>query len=92
MSEHVIAVDRLLAAHREPLALAAPAPAPVGEVAALLPRLLAHGLPLALGLDLPLGLLSGFALHLATVWICIIGAATRTPATVLSPVSSYSPA
>jgi hypothetical protein len=34
----------------------AEAPAPVGEVAALLPRLLAPGLPVALGLDLPLGL------------------------------------
>jgi hypothetical protein len=34
----------------------AAAPEPVGEVAALLPRLLAPGLPLALGLDLPLGL------------------------------------
>lgn len=34
----------------------AAAPAPVGDLAALLPRLLAPGLPVALGLDLPLGL------------------------------------
>jgi len=37
------------------------APEPVGEVAALLPRLLAPGLPVALGLDLPLGLPRDYA-------------------------------
>ncbi|TCZ58645.1 hypothetical protein EXY23_16790 [Roseicella aquatilis] len=39
----------------------AAAPEPVGEVAALLPRLLAAGLPVALGLDLPLGLPRDYA-------------------------------
>ena len=39
----------------------AAAPAPVGELAALLPRLLAPGLPVALGLDLPLGVPREFA-------------------------------
>jgi hypothetical protein len=39
----------------------AAAPQPVGDVLALLPRLLAAGLPVALGLDLPLGLPREFA-------------------------------
>jgi hypothetical protein len=39
----------------------AAAPAPVGDLAALLPRLLASGLPVALGLDLPLGVPREFA-------------------------------
>lgn len=39
------------------------APAPVGEVAALLPGLLASGAPVALGLDLPLGLPRDYARH-----------------------------
>src|SRR4051812_37406340 len=39
----------------------AAAPARVGELAALLPRLRARGLPVALGLDLPLGLPREFA-------------------------------
>ncbi|MFC7473969.1 hypothetical protein ACFQS7_06370 [Dankookia sp. GCM10030260] len=39
----------------------AAAPEPVGEVGALLPRLLAAGLPVALGLDLPLGVPREFA-------------------------------
>ncbi|WP_254453668.1 DUF429 domain-containing protein [Siccirubricoccus sp. G192] len=43
-------------ARREAGTWRAEAPALVGEVAALLPRLLAPGLPVALGLDLPLGL------------------------------------
>ena len=43
----------------------AEAPAPVGEVAALLPGLLAAGAPVALGLDLPLGLPRDYARHLA---------------------------
>jgi hypothetical protein len=43
----------------------AEAPAPVGEVAALLPGLLAPGAPVALGLDLPLGLPREYARHLA---------------------------
>ena len=48
----------------------AEAPAPVGEVAALLPGLLAasggpEGAPVALGLDLPLGLPRDYARHLA---------------------------
>ncbi|WP_431268874.1 hypothetical protein [Dankookia sp. P2] len=37
------------------------APAPVGDLTALLPRLLAPGLPVALGLDLPLGVPREFA-------------------------------
>lgn len=37
------------------------APEPVGDVLALLPRLLAAGLPVALGLDLPLGLPRDYA-------------------------------
>ena len=36
-------------------------PEPVGDLAALLPRLLAPGLPVALGLDLPLGLPRDYA-------------------------------
>lgn len=39
----------------------ADAPRPVGDTAALLPALLAEGVPVALGLDLPLGLPRGFA-------------------------------
>jgi hypothetical protein len=39
----------------------AEAPRPVGDTAALLPALLAEGVPVALGLDLPLGLPRGFA-------------------------------
>ena len=39
----------------------AAAPRPVGEVTALLPWLLAEGLPVALGLDLPLGLPRAYA-------------------------------
>jgi hypothetical protein len=39
----------------------AEAPEPVGDVATLLPRLLAPGLPVALGLDLPLGLPRDYA-------------------------------
>jgi len=42
----------------------AEAPAPVGDVAALLPRLLAARAPVALGLDLPLGLPREYARHL----------------------------
>ncbi|RAI58562.1 hypothetical protein [Roseicella frigidaeris] len=37
------------------------APEPVGDLAALLPRLLGPGLPVALGLDLPLGLPRAYA-------------------------------
>ncbi|MBD0270982.1 MAG: hypothetical protein ICV73_03545 [Acetobacteraceae bacterium] len=43
----------------------AEAPAPVGDVAALLPRLLDGGGPVALGLDLPLGLPREYARHMA---------------------------
>jgi len=39
----------------------AEAPRPVGDTSALLPALLAEGVPVALGLDLPLGLPRGFA-------------------------------
>jgi hypothetical protein len=39
----------------------AEAPRPVGDTAALLPGLLAEGVPVALGLDLPLGVPRGFA-------------------------------
>lgn len=42
----------------------AEAPTPVGDVAALLPALLASGAPVALGLDLPLGLPREYARHL----------------------------
>jgi len=48
-------------ARREGGSWQAEAPEPVGEVAALLPRLLAPGLPVALGLDLPLGLPRDYA-------------------------------
>lgn len=44
---------------------AARAPEPVGDVGTLLPRLLAEGLPVALGLDLPLGLPRDYAAGLA---------------------------
>jgi len=43
----------------------AAAPVPVGDVAALLPGLMAAGAPVALGLDLPLGLPRDYARHLA---------------------------
>ena len=39
----------------------AEAPRPVGDTSALLPALLAEGVPVALGLDLPLGVPRGFA-------------------------------
>ena len=39
----------------------AEAPRPVGDTAALIPALLAEGVPVALGLDLPLGVPRGFA-------------------------------
>ena len=48
-------------ARREGGAWRAAAPVPVGALDALLPRLLAPGLPVALGLDLPLGLPRAFA-------------------------------
>ncbi len=48
-------------AHRRGGAWQAAAPVPVGGVAALLPGLLRSGRPVALGLDLPLGLPRGYA-------------------------------
>jgi len=48
-------------ARREARGWVADAPRPVGDTAALLPALLAEGVPVALGLDLPLGLPRGFA-------------------------------
>jgi hypothetical protein len=48
-------------ARREAQGWVAEAPRPVGDPAALLPALLAEGVPVALGLDLPLGVPRGFA-------------------------------
>jgi hypothetical protein len=48
-------------ARRDARGWVAEAPRPVGDTSALLPALLAEGVPVALGLDLPLGLPRGFA-------------------------------
>src|SRR5688572_27872601 len=45
----------LALARRGPRGWVAEAPRPVGDTAALLPALLSEGVPVALGLDLPLG-------------------------------------